>query len=336
VPNQTLLKPTTRTLPTRREPMANPSTSRPPSIAIAIPCYQEEKTIAQVVKDFKAQLPDAAVYVFDNNCTDRTAEFARAAGATVIREKKQGKGHVVATMFEVITEDILIMVDGDGTYDASAVHQLLAPILAGDADMMVAARLQQYSDKSFRKFHVAGNQLVCGIINRIFKANISDIFSGYRAFTRDCALTIPITSRGFDVETELIVQSLYRGMVVKEIEAPYGERPSGSFSKLRTIPDGSRVLLRLFLLLRAYKPLSLFGSLFIALMLVALAVGALPLSELVLHRYVASRASAIFAITTGMLACMSLALGLVLSSINQRLLELERVVIKRIKRASAE
>jgi glycosyltransferase involved in cell wall biosynthesis len=296
-----------------------------------IPCYQEEKTIGRVVSDFQAQLPQAAVYVFDNNCTDRTAEFARAAGATVIREKRQGKGHVVASMFEVIQEDILIMVDGDGTYDPTAVHRLLAPILAGDADMTVAARLQQYSDKSFRKFHVAGNQLVCWIINKIFSANISDIFSGYRAFTRECAQTIPITSRGFDVETELTVQSLYRGMVVKEIEAPYGERPSGSFSKLRTLPDGIRVLLRLFLLMRAYKPLTLFGSIFLILLVASLAAGSLPLIELIQTHRVASRAAAIVAISGFMLACLNLALGLVLSSVNQRLLELERVVIKRIK-----
>lgn len=302
-----------------------------PSIAIVVPCYQEEKTIGQVVTDFLAQLPQAKVYVFDNNCTDRTAEVALAAGAEVIREKRQGKGHVVSTIFEVVREDILIMVDGDGTYDPTAVHRLLQPILAGDADMVVAARLQQYSDKSFRKFHVAGNQLVCWIINKIFHASISDIFSGYRAFTRECAQMIPITSSGFDVETELTVQSLYRGMVVKEIEAPYGERPSGSFSKLRTLPDGIRVLLRLFLLLRAYKPLTLFGSLFLILLFAALGAGALPLVELFqLHRVV-SRASAILAISCFMLASMSLALGLVLSSVNQRLLELERVVIKRIK-----
>ena len=312
--------------------MAHPSSSPSPSIAVTIPCYQEEKTIGQVVAGFRTQLPNATVYVFDNNCTDRTAEFARAAGATVIREKKQGKGYVVATLFEVIDADIIIMVDGDGTYDISAVHRLLQPILAGDADMVVAARLEQYSDKSFRKFHVAGNQMVCGIINRIFGASISDIFSGYRAFTRECALNIPITSRGFDVETELTVQSLYRGMVIREIEAPYGERPAGSFSKLRTLPDGIRVLLRLFLLLRAYKPLTLFGALFIVLLIVAAGTGFLPFTELVLHRYVASRASAIVSIASGLLAFMSLSLGLVLSSVNQRFLELERVVIKRIKR----
>jgi glycosyltransferase involved in cell wall biosynthesis len=310
--------------------MASSPPSPSPSIAITIPCFQEEKTIAQVVTDFKRELPAAKIYVFDNNCTDRTAEFARSAGATVIREKRQGKGHVVATMFEVVTEDILVMVDGDGTYDPTAVHRLLAPILAGDADMTVAARLQEYTDKSFRKFHVAGNQMVCAIINRIFNANISDIFSGYRAFTRECALSIPITSRGFDVETELTVQSLYRGAVVREIEAPYGERPSGSFSKLRTLPDGMKVLLRLFLLMRSYKPLSLFGSLFLCLLLVSLGFAALPAWELIEFHRVISRACAIIAISTFMLASLSLALGLVLSSVNQRLLELERVVIKRI------
>ncbi|MBP6506178.1 MAG: glycosyltransferase [Opitutaceae bacterium] len=312
------------------------STPATPSIAVTIPCYQEEKTIAQVVADFKRELPAAVIYVFDNNCTDRTAEFARAAGAIVIREKRQGKGHVVATIFEVVQEDIMIMVDGDGTYDATAVHRLLAPVLNGDADMTVAARLQQYSDKSFRKFHVAGNQMVCWIINQIFNASISDIFSGYRAFTRECALSIPITSRGFDVETELTVQSLYRGAVVHEIEAPYGERPSGSFSKLRTIPDGIRVLLRLFLLMRAYKPLALFGSVFIVLALAAAAAGALPLFELIQQHRVVSRASAIVAISGFMLASLSLALGLVLSSVNQRLLELERVVIKRINRSRTD
>jgi len=316
--------------------MSSPSTSPAPRIAITIPCYQEEKTIAQVVADFKAQLPGAAIYVFDNNCTDRTAEFARAAGATVIREKRQGKGHVVSTIFEVVREDVMVMIDGDGTYDATAVHRLLAPILAGDADMVVAARLQQYSDKSFRKFHVAGNQLVCWIINRMFKSNISDIFSGYRAFTRECALLIPITSHGFDVETELTMQSLYRGMVIKEIEAPYGERPAGSFSKLRTIPDGLRVLLRLFLLMRSYKPLTLFGSVAIALFLGTLAAGVLPAIELIEHHRVDSRAAAILALSGFMLTCLSLALGLVLSSVNLRLLELERVVIKRIQRSRVD
>ena len=311
--------------------MPSPDSSSSPKVAIAIPCHQEERTIAQVVLAFKAQLPDAPVYVFDNNCTDHTAEYARDAGAIVIREKRQGKGYVVASLFEVVDADIIVMVDGDGTYDAGAVHRLLQPILDGNADMVVAARLQQHSDKSFRKFHLVGNQLVCGIINRIFGARISDIFSGYRAFTRECALTIPITSRGFDVETELTVQSLYRGLVIREVEAPYGERPAGSVSKLSTVPDGVRTLLRLFLLLRAYKPLTLFGSLFLACLLVALLVGMRPVAELVQSGTIRSQPSAIIALAGVVLAFMSLSLGLMLSSVNQRLLELEKVIIKRIQ-----
>ncbi len=312
------------------------SSSKPkPRVAVTIPCYQEERTIAQVVSAFRHELPDAEILVFDNNCTDRTAEVAREAGARVIREHKQGKGHVVATIFEQVDADIIVMIDGDGTYDATAVHALLQPIFDGDADMTVAARLETYGDKAFRKFHVAGNQLVCWIINKIFEAEISDIFSGYRAFTRECARTIPITSRGFDVETELTVQTLYRGLVVKEISAPYGERPSGSFSKLNTIPDGIRVMLRLFLLLRSYKPLTLFGGLAVILGVIAVAFGILPVVDLVSERPFDRIGAALISSSAFVLAFGSLSLGLILSSVNQRLLELERVTVKRMKAARA-
>lgn len=172
-----------------------------PSIAVLIPCYQEEKTIGKVVADFRRALPRAAIYVYDNNCTDATAEVARRAGAIVRREKRQGKGHVVASMFEQVDADILVMVDGDNTYDAGAVGALLEPILKGEADMTVAARLHEYADKSFRPFHLLGNRAICWIINWAFGSRISDIFSGYRAFTRESVAQIPITAVGFDVET---------------------------------------------------------------------------------------------------------------------------------------
>src|ERR1017187_1742069 len=217
-----------------------------PSIAILIPCYQEEQTIGKVIADFQRALPHAQVYVYDNNCTDRTAEIARQAGAVVRREKRQGKGFVVASMFEQVDADILVMVDGDDTYEAEAVGALLAPILKGDADMTVAVRQHAYAEKSFRPFHLLGNRLICGIINRAFGSKISDIFSGYRAFTREAAAQIPITAAGFDVETELTLQALYRGLVITEIVAPYRARPEGSFSKLRTVSDGLLVLLKLF------------------------------------------------------------------------------------------
>jgi glycosyltransferase involved in cell wall biosynthesis len=299
-----------------------------PSIAVLIPCYQEELTIAKVIKDFQRELPDARIYVFDNNCTDATAEISRKAGAEVRREKRQGKGFVVATMFDQVDADILVMVDGDDTYEASAVGALLEPILNGDADMTVATRLHTYADKSFRPFHVVGNKLVCGTINWTFRSHISDIFSGYRAFTREAAAQIPITAHGFDVETELTLQALYRGLVIREISAPYRARPEGSVSKLRTVSDGFRVMLKLFLILKSYNPLTFFGLGSIALLLLGLIAGARPVYEYLHERYVHAVPSAILAAALVMLAFFSLGLGLILNSTNLRLLEMEKLILR--------
>lgn len=301
-----------------------------PSIAIVIPCYQEALTIGKVVADFRKELPSARIYVYDNNCTDGTAEIAAKAGAIVRREKRQGKGYVVAAMFEQIDEDILVMVDGDDTYEASHVHKLLEPILRGDADMTAATRLTTHGENSFRPLHVAGNQMVCGIINWMFKSKVSDIFSGYRAFTRESVRQIPITARGFDVETELTLQALYRGMVIQEMPAPYRSRPEGSFSKLNTFSDGFRVLLKLFLILKSYKPLTFFGGISLILLLLGLAVGSLPVYDYVTdpQHYVHRVPSAILAAALVMLSFFSLGLGLILNSVNLRLLELEKLLVK--------
>jgi glycosyltransferase involved in cell wall biosynthesis len=302
-----------------------------PSIAVIIPCYQEALTIGKVIADFRRELPAARIYVYDNNCTDGTAEIAAQAGAVVRREKRQGKGYVVAAMFEHIQEDILVMVDGDDTYEASHVHQMLEPIMRGDADMTVATRLTSHGEKSFRPLHVAGNQMVCGIINWMFKSHVSDIFSGYRAFTRESARQIPITSRGFDVETELTLQALYRGQVIREMPAPYRARPEGSFSKLNTFSDGFLVLMRLFLILKSYKPLTFFGSISLVLAGLGLLVGTLPVYDFLTDpdHYVHRVPSAILAASLVMLAFFSLGVGLILNSINLRLLEVEKLVTKR-------
>ena len=302
-----------------------------PSIAVIIPCYQEAVTIAKVVADFRRELPDARIYVYDNNCTDGTAEIAAKAGAIVRREKRQGKGYVVAAMFEQIQEDILVMVDGDDTYEASHVHKMLEPILRGDADMTVATRLTDHGEKSFRPLHVAGNQMVCGIINWMFKSRVSDIFSGYRAFTRESARQIPVTTKGFDVETELTLQALYRGQVIQEMPVPYRARPEGSFSKLNTFSDGFRVLLRLFLIVKSYKPLTFFGSLALVLFALGLAAGSLPIYDFVTdpNHFVHRVPSAILAASLMMLSFFSLGLGLVLNSMNLRLLEIEQLISKR-------
>jgi len=300
-----------------------------PSIAVLIPCYQEELTIAKVIADFRRELPAAQIFVYDNNCADATAANARKAGAIVRREKRQGKGFVVASMFEQVDADILIMVDGDDTYEASHVHKLLEPILRGDADMTVATRLTSHGEKSFRPLHVAGNQMVCGIINWMFKSHVSDIFSGFRAFTRETAAQIPITAHGFDVETELTLQALYRRYVIVEMPAPYRARPEGSFSKLNTFSDGFRVLLKLFLILKSYKPLTFFGLISIGLVVLGLAAGARPVYEYFAKHYVYAVPSAILAASLMMLAALSLGLGLILNSVNLRLLELERLICKR-------
>ena len=300
-----------------------------PAIAVVIPCYQEALTIGKVVADFRRELPSARIYVYDNNCTDGTGEIAAKAGAIVRREKRQGKGYVVATMFDQIQEDILVMVDGDDTYEAGHVHKLLEPILRGDADMTVATRLTSHGEKSFRPMHVAGNQMVCGIINWMFKSEVSDIFSGYRAFTREAVRQIPVTTRGFDIETELTLQALYRGQVIKEMPAPYRARPEGSFSKLNTFSDGFRVLLRLFLIIKTYKPLTFFGSLALILFTAGLLAGAMPVYDFVTKHYVYHVPDAILAASLVMLSFFSLGLGLILNSMNLRLLELEKLVNKR-------
>jgi glycosyltransferase involved in cell wall biosynthesis len=308
--------------------MSNPSPTQP-TIAVVIPCYQEALTIGKVVSDFHRELPDARIYVYDNNCTDGTAEAAVKAGAIIRREKRQGKGYVVAAMFDQVKEDILVMVDGDDTYEAGHVHKLLEPVLRGDADMTVATRLTSHGDKSFRPMHVAGNQMVCGIINWMFKSKVSDIFSGYRAFTRESARQIPVTTRGFDIETELTLQALYRGQVIQEMPAPYRARPAGSFSKLNTFSDGFRVLLRLFLIIKTYKPLTFFGSLALMLFALGLAAGIMPVYDYVTTHKVYHEPSAILAASLVMLSFLSLSLGLILNSMNLRLLEIEKLIGKR-------
>jgi glycosyltransferase involved in cell wall biosynthesis len=300
------------------------------TIAVLIPCYQEELTIEKVVQDFRRALPEAQIYVFDNNCTDATAANAEKAGAIVRREKRQGKGFVVAGMFEQVKADILVMVDGDDTYDAGIVRLLLEPILKGDADMTVATRLHDYGDNSFRNFHLLGNKLVCAIINWMFKSQISDIFSGYRAFTSEAVSQIPITARGFDVETELTLQALYRGLVIKELPAHYRTRPAGSFSKLNTVSDGFRVIMKLFLIIKSYKPLTFFGIGSILLLILGLAAGFRPVYEYITERYVHAVPSAILAASLVLLAFIALGLGLILNSTNLRLLELEKLICKRL------
>jgi glycosyltransferase involved in cell wall biosynthesis len=300
------------------------------SIAVVIPCYNEAPTIAKVVGDFRRVLPHATIYVFDNNSSDATARLAADAGAVVIREKRQGKGFVIAAMLTKLTADYFLMVDGDDTYPADAAPQLLAPVMRDEADMVVGQRLSTFEKESFRPLHVFGNRLVRKIVNLIFSAGLQDIMSGYRAFSRDVAENLPIVASGFDVETEMTLQLLYRGFVIREVPVAYGVRPSGSVSKLHTYRDGARVLLKIITVFKAYKPLTFFGSLALVSWLIGLVIGYFPIREYILHAYVYSVPKAILASSMVLLGVILAGLGLLLHTVNFRILEMTNVLVKQL------
>ena len=213
-----------------------------PSVAVLLPCFNEEVTIGKVVRDFKAALPDATVYVYDNNSTDRTAEIAAAEGAIVRREPRQGKGNVIRAMFEDIDADVYVMADGDDTYPADA------------------APASTYFQENKRPFHNFGNRLVRGSINGLFNAHVTDIMTGYRAFSFTFVKTYPVLSRGFEVETEMTIHSLNNNLRLYEMPIQYRDRPAGSVSKLDTVGDGIKVMSTIFRMIREYKPLPFFGT----------------------------------------------------------------------------
>lgn len=231
------------------------------SIAVLLPCYNEEVTIGKVVRDFKAALPDATVYVYDNNSTDRTAEIAAAEGAIVRREPRQGKGNVIRAMFEDIDADVYVMADGDDTYPADAAPAMVSKVLEG-YDMVIGDRLSStYFQENKRPFHNFGNRLVRGSINGLFNAHVTDIMTGYRAFNFTFVKTYPVLSRGFEVETEMTIHSLNNNLRLYEMPIQYRDRPEGSVSKLDTVGDGIKVMSTIFRMIREYKPLPFFGGL---------------------------------------------------------------------------
>lgn len=231
------------------------------SVAVLLPCYNEEVTIGKVVRDFKASLPDATIYVYDNNSTDRTAEIAEAEGAIVRREPRQGKGNVIRAMFEDIDADVYVMADGDDIYPADAAPAMVAKVLEG-YDMVIGDRLSStYFQENKRPFHNFGNRLVRGSINGLFGAHVTDIMTGYRAFNFTFVKTYPVLSRGFEVETEMTIHSLNNNLRLFEMPIQYRDRPEGSVSKLDTVGDGIKVMSTIFRMIREYKPLPFFGGL---------------------------------------------------------------------------
>jgi glycosyltransferase involved in cell wall biosynthesis len=297
----------------------SPTTSK---IAILIPCYNEEQTVADVVTQFRAQLPTADIYVFDNNSSDRTVSMAQAAGARVFHEQRQGKGYVTQTMFRTVDADAYVIVDGDGTYPAPAVHRLLAPVLNGEADMVVGSRLHAESRSEFKQLNALGNRLVLGLLNAIFRVKLTDILSGYRSFNRKFVKSLPLFGGGFEIETELTIKAIERGFRIVEIPINLTHRPSGSHSKIKFFRDGTIILNTLLALFRDYKPLTFFGSAGLLFLAVALIPGLIVLLDLVRLDRVTLPLAVLAVILAGC-GMLSITVGFILHSIARRAQEFE-------------
>ena len=241
-------------------------------IAVLIPCYNESKTIKKVIEDFRRELPEATIYVYDNNSKDGTAEIARETGAIVKYERKQGKGNVIRTMFREIDAECYIMTDGDDTYPAEYAKEMCNAVLERNADMVIGDRLSStYFTENKRPFHNVGNVLVRKLINIIYKSNIRDVMTGYRAFSYQFVKTFPVLSKGFEIETEMTIHTLDKNMGVENIIIEYRDRPAGSESKLNTYSDGFKVIKTIVTLYKNYKPLSFFTWVSVILILIGLA-----------------------------------------------------------------
>ena len=243
-------------------------------IAVLIPCYNESKTIGKVVKDYKKVLPNADIYVYDNNSTDGTDKIAKKAGAIVKYEYRQGKGNVIRSMFKDIDADCYLMIDGDDTYPKENAKEMCDLILNGKADMVIGDRLSStYFTENKRPFHNFGNKLVRGLINTLFKSNIHDIMTGYRAFSYEFVKTFPVLSKGFEIETEMTIHALDKNFLLKEIPVEYRDRPEGSVSKLNTYSDGFRVLKTIARLFKEYKPMIFFTIISLIFLIISLIFG---------------------------------------------------------------
>jgi glycosyltransferase involved in cell wall biosynthesis len=294
-------------------------------IAVLIPCLNEEPTIDKVVKDFRCELPDAEIHVFDNASTDDTLRIAEEAGARVHLENRRGKGHVVQTMFETVDADIYIMVDGDDTYPAEAVHSLLRDVAAGDVDMAVGSRFL-CPDSSFRPLNYAGNQFFLRIINAIFGTRLTDVLSGYRVMSRRFVKELPLFVPGFEIEVEMTIKALGRGYRLQEKPARLRDRPEGSCSKLRKFRDGCRILWTIFALVRDYKPMTTFGALGgIAVMLglwMGMTVGKGP----VITSLASGHLSALLSLGAVLSGILAITAGIMLHVINRRTQEIDHLL----------
>ena len=291
-----------------------------------IPCYNEEQTVATVVADFRAVLPSATVYVYDNNSTDGTIEQARTAGAIVRRVSYQGKGNVVRRMFSDIDADLYVLIDGDATYDAASALALIELLRSEQLDMVVGTRFGNFEAEAFRAGHRWGNRMLTQSVALIFGRHFTDLLSGYRVFSRRFVKSFPALAKGFETETELTVHALELKMPIAELPTPYKARPEGSVSKLRTYRDGWRILTTIFSLFREERPLAFFSIAFAMLALISLLLGG-PIAMSYLETGLVPRfPTAILATGIMILAFLSLAAGFVLDTVTRGRWEMKRLI----------
>jgi len=293
-------------------------------VAVLIPCFNEERTIEKVVQDFRAVLPAAAIYVYDNNSTDGGAERARAAGAVVRRERLQGKGNVVRRMFADVESDVYVLVDGDATYDPSAAKEMVDLLLSEHVDMVNGARVAK-SEAAYRWGHRIGNTILTSLVARTFGSGVKDMLSGYKVLSRRFIKSMPLLSRGFEIETELAVHALSLRMPILEVDVRYDERPSGSESKLRTYRDGLRILQTIVLLVKEERPLSFFSFTSFVLALAAIVL-AFPIVLTYFETGLVPRLpTAVLVASLMLLAFLSLACGLILDTVTRGRKEMKRI-----------
>ena len=293
-------------------------------VAVLVPCYNEEKTVAEVVRGFRAALPTAEIYVYDNNSKDRTVALAREAGAVVRTETLQGKGNVVRRMFADIDADIYVMIDGDNTYHAPSAPGLIQKLLDEKLDMVVGSRVDQ-EEAAYRLGHRFGNRVLTGFVARLFGERFKDILSGYRVFSRRYVKSFPALAKGFETETELTVHALELRMPVAELPTPYGARPVGSASKLNTWRDGFSILMQILRLFREERPLQFFLFWFAVLFLLSVALGTPVVIEFLRTGLVPRLPTAVLATGVMLLAFLSLMSGLILDTVTRGRRELRRL-----------
>ncbi|MBH9982599.1 glycosyltransferase [Bartonella sp. B10834G6] len=300
------------------------------SVAIVIPCYNEELTVATVVSDAKKYVPDASVYVYDNNSTDKTSEIAKAAGAIVRSEKRQGKGNVIRRAFGELTEDVILIVDGDSTYDLSKAPEALKKFKEDNLDYLNIKRISNLED-AYPFGHRFGNKLLTGSIQCIFGHQISDMLSGYKIFSRRFVKSFPISSNGFEIETEVTVHALELNVAIDEISAPYGERPEGSESKLSTVKDGFLVGLTILRLIQLERPFIFYTVLALFFWIISLIIGYPVIAEYTSTGLVPRLPSAILAGFLGILGAMNFMVALILDLVRKTRADMKKLAFLSIK-----